>query len=104
MLKVLDIVIDVKETVGCVFLLVDITPVYAYKEGGEKTDVIVGYYYTCVLPEKNYRRLKVKVLGKQMVDKNECPAQVAFTDLKIKLYTRKDQYQLAASAIGIQKA
>ena len=104
MLKIMDVVIDVKKTLGDTLLLVDVTPVYAYKDGGEKTDVVVGYYYTCVLPDRNYRRLKVKILGNQLIDKSQCSTPVEFTDLKIKLYTRKDQYLIAASATGIQVA
>lgn len=104
MLKVQDVVIDVKKTTGDLFLLVDVTPVHAYSEGGVKTDTIIGYAYTCVLPERNYRRIKVKVLGNKLMDKSECSVQVVFHDLKFKLYTRKDQYLIAASATAIQKA
>ena len=48
-MKLSDIKVDVDKTFGRKFWLVDVAPVYEYKDGN-KTDHLEGYRYTVTLP------------------------------------------------------
>ena len=50
--------------------LVDITPVYEYKDN-KRTDNITAYKYTVTMPEKNFDKIAIKIDGRQLVEKPE---------------------------------
>lgn len=101
MLSIRDLKFDVS-CLGCK-LLVDVTPVYEYKDN-ERTDRCVGYRYIVVLPEMRYERLGVRVDGKQLMEKPEDYAVVEFTGLELNAYDRDGRIQISAKATGIQLA
>lgn len=104
MIRILDVVVDSKATVGNEILLADVVPAYSYKEGVGKTDVVDGYYYLCALPKHRLRKIKVKIPGKKILDAQESLTKVMLADLEIKLYvTKEGECKISATAKGIQK-
>lgn len=53
-MKITDLVID-PHSLGSEFLLVDVLPAYEYTNG-QRTEKIVGYRYTIVLPERRFEK------------------------------------------------
>lgn len=104
MIRILDIAVDAKATVGDEILLANVVPAYSYKEGVGKTNVVDGYYYICAMPRHELRKIKVKIPGKKILDAQESLTKVILADLEIKLYvTKEGECKISATAKGIQK-
>lgn len=100
-MKLTDIIVAM-ETIGNVYMLVDIKTVYKY-ENGKRTEEVEGYTYIIALPQKAYERIEVKILGKKMIElvDNEYP-EVEFAGLELYIVWQGD-YKLAARAKGIRR-
>lgn len=101
MLKITDLIINVKETLGNQLLLVDVQPVYLYKDG-KRTKDIEGYRYIVALPEHGFERVGIKILGKQLLSPPEGYLEVTFEGLELFLYWMNGQYNVGARATGIK--
>lgn len=101
MLKVTDLKIDTKETLGKQLLLVDVQPVYAYRDG-KRTNDIEGYRYIVALPEHEFDKLGIKIIGKQILNRPEGYQEVIFDGLELFLYWMNGQYNVGARATGIK--
>lgn len=100
-MKLTDIIID-RKTVGKTLLLVDVFPVYHYKNG-KQTEEIEGYRYMLVLPDKNFQKIGVKILGSQQMNKPEDGyVDVTLDGLELFLYWMDGQYRLGAKATAIK--
>ena len=100
-MKLTEIIVD-RKTVGKTLLLVDVLPVYHY-EKGEKTEIVEGYRYMLILPEKNFQKIGVKILGdKQMEKPNDGYVEVLLEGFELFIYFMKGEYHLGARATGIK--
>ena len=76
MMKLKDLKIDAKATLGRRIVLTNIAPKYVY-EGGKKTDKVEGCYYTVFCQDRQYMSLRVSV--------DKMP-HVEFEGLEVHLY------------------
>ena len=71
---------------GSIMLANDVSPYYEFKDG-KRTNTILGYRYTVLLPERGYESLSVKVPGPKTLDiKAGGCLRVEFTDLCVRPY------------------
>lgn len=98
-MKIQDLIIDPK-SLGSKLWLVDVAPVYEYKDN-RRTENITGYRYTVAMPEKGLDKINIKIDGKQLADKPNGYAEVSFTGLELSLYMMNNQPQIKATATGI---
>ena len=87
MIKLRDLKIDAKATLGRRIVLTNIAPKYVY-EGGKKTDKVEGCYYTVFCQDRQYMTLRVSVPGDARIDDatvDKMP-HVEFEELEIHLY------------------
>ena len=91
------------ESLGKRLWLVDVLPVYEYKNN-ERTDKVCGYKYTVVLPDKNFERIGIKVEGKKLLEKPEGYAEVVFDNLELFIYWMNGQPNVGARAAGVMLA
>ena len=101
MLKLKDLTIDPK-SLGSKLQLVDVVPVYEYKDG-QRTDNLTGHRYTLALPEKAFEKIGVKIEGPQQLEKPVGFVEVVFEGLEIYAYLANVQIQIGARAKGVHK-
>lgn len=99
------LIIDAPRTFGRKMLLVGVTPYYAYKDG-RRTDVVDGYRYSIVLPERAFDRIEVKIPGKQLVETPEVRGydEVSLAGMEAHVYWSGSDYGVAITATGITLA
>ena len=66
-MTITDLIIDPK-SLGNKLWLVDVVPVYEYKDN-KRTENIIAYRYIVAMPEKNLDKINVKIEGKQLIEK-----------------------------------
>ena len=101
MLKLNDLSIDPK-SLRSKLLLVDVVPVYEYKDG-QRTDNLAGHRYIVALPDKAFEKVGVKIEGPQQLEKPDGFAEVVFDGLEIYAYLANGQIQIGARAKGVRK-
>lgn len=94
-----DLIIDPK-SLGRRFWLVDVVPVYEYKDN-VRTDNITAYRYVVALPDKGLDKIGVKIEGSPLMEKPDGYAEVTFQGLEINVYMIGGQLNFAAKATGI---
>ena len=99
MLKPNDVIIDNK-SIGNKCLLVEVRPKYEYVNN-RRTDKVVGYGYTVVLPDKQYEKLTVRIDGPKVMDTPDGYVDVGFDNLELYMYWYQGQYAIGARAAGI---
>ena len=99
MLNIRDMRID-PTCLGQKKLLVDIVPVYEYRDN-KRTDVVVAYRYIVALPELRLEKLGVKIKGRQLMEKPEGFAEVEFDGLEVSAYESQGHTQITAKATGV---
>lgn len=99
MLNIRDMRID-PACLGQKKLLVDIVPVYEYKDN-KRTDTVVAYRYIVALPDLRLEKLGVKIDGKQRMDKPDGFAEVEFDGLEVSAYESQGHTQITAKAAGV---
>ena len=104
MLNIRDLRID-PASLGAKMLLVDVVPVYEYKDD-RRTDTVTGYRYIVALPEKSLEKIGVKIEGPQLMGRPESGfVEVNFTGLEVGAYQdRNKTVQISAKAAGITAA
>jgi len=104
MLKLGDLIIDAKGSLGAKYWLTEISPTYQYNDN-KRTDTIIGYRYTVCLPEKGLEKIAVKIDGKQQLEQSTNGyVEVNFQNLEVSIYWLNQQPQIAAKASGISLA
>ena len=98
-MTITDLIIDPK-SLGNKLWLVDVVPVYEYKDN-KRTENITAYRYVVAMPEKNLDKISVKIEGKQLIEKPAGYAEVKFTGLEMSIYWLNGQPQVGAKATGI---
>lgn len=87
-------------SIGNKCLLVEVRPKYKYEEN-QRTNTVIGYGYTVVLPDKRFERLTVKIDGKQQMETPDGYTEVYFDNLELYIYWSQGQYAVGARATGI---
>lgn len=104
MLKLSDLKIDVKATVGSPLVLCRTNPTVEYAEG-VRTSRRTGTRYTVACPAAGMQTLTVKVLGQQTVECSEKGmVLVDFDDLDIYVYFKDGKPFVAGRAKAIRLA
>ena len=98
-MTITDLIIDPK-SLGNKLWLVDIAPVYEYRDN-RRTENITGYRYTVVMPDNNLDKINVKIDRKQLIEKPDGYAEVHFTGLEVFIYWLNSQPNVGAKATGI---
>lgn len=98
-MTITDLIIS-PESFGKKLWLVDIIPVYEYKDN-KKTENITGYRYTVAMPERSLDKISIKIDGKQQVEKPDGYAEVIFSNLEVFIYWMNGQPQVGAKATAI---
>lgn len=101
-MTITDLIIDPK-SLGNKLLLVDIAPVYEYRDN-RRTENITGYRYTVAMPDNNLDKINVKIDGNQLIEKPDGYAEVHFTGLEVFIYWLNGQPNVGAKATGITLA
>lgn len=99
MLNIRDLRID-PACLGQKKLLVDIVPVFEYKDN-KRMDTVVAYRYIVALPDLRLEKLGVKIDGKQLMDKPDGFAEVEFDGLEVSAYESQGHTQITAKAAGV---
>ena len=99
MLNLRDLRIDPASR-GSKKLLVDIVPVYEYKNN-QRTDAVVAFRYIVALPELRLEKIGIRIDGKQLMDKPDGFAEVEFSGLEVSAYEAQGHTQVTAKATGV---
>ena len=102
MINIRDLRID-PNSLGAQKLLVDILPVFEYKDH-QRTENVVGYRYVIALPSHSLEKIGVRIDGKQQMEKPDGYAEVQFDGLELTIYEAQGHVQLSAKARGIMLA
>lgn len=102
MINTRDLRID-PNSLGAQKLLVDILPVFEYKDH-QRTENVVGYRYVIALPSHSLEKIGVRIDGKQQMEKPDGYAEVQFDGLELTIYEAQGHVQLSAKAQGIMLA
>ena len=102
MINIRDLRID-PNSLGAQKLLVDILPVFEYKDY-QRTENVVGYRYVIALPSHSLEKIGVRIDGKQQMEKPDGYAEVQFDGLELTIYEAQGHVQLSAKAQGIMLA
>ena len=103
MLNIRDLKIDANATLGPKKLLVDVVPVYEYKND-RRTDKVLAYRYVVVLPEKAFEKIGVRIDGPQLIETPDDFAEVIFHSLELAAYESGGKVNIIAKATGISLA
>ena len=103
MLNIRDLKIDANATFGAKKLLVDVVPVYEYKDN-QRTDKIVAYRYVTVLPEKSFEKIGVRIDGPRLIELPDGFVEVTFHGLELAAYETGGKVNITAKATGISLA
>ncbi len=98
MINIRDLRID-PNSLGAQKLLVDILPVFEYKDH-QRTENVVGYRYVIALPSHSLEKIGVRIDGKQQMEKPDGYAEVQFDGLELTIYESQGHVQLSAKARG----
>ena len=102
MITLRDIKIDTLGSLGHIYVLLRLSPLYDYAKDGRRLDERIGTKYEVACPEKMMRRITVKILGPQTVTAtaNElmCIKKVKFTGLEAYLYQMNGELKVGARA------
>ena len=104
MIKLTDLKIDAKATVGDYVYLSSIVTAYQYVNDQPTTEII-GYQYRVACPAMDWALLSVKILGQKQIEKPaHGQAKVVFEGLEIYPYwsKRDEKYLVAARATGVK--
>ncbi|MCH1980460.1 hypothetical protein MCG44_12000 [Lawsonibacter sp. OA9] len=99
MLNIRDLRID-PASLGAKKLLVDIVPVYEYKNN-QRTDAVVAFRYIVAPPALRVEKIGVRIDGKQLMDKPDGFAEVEFSGLEVSAYEAQSHTQITAKATGV---
>ena len=102
MINIRDLRID-PNSMGAQKLLVDILPVFEYKDH-QHTENVVGYRYVIALPSHSLEKIGVRIDGKQQMEKPDGYEEVQFDGLELTIYEAQGHVQLSAKAQGIMLA
>ena len=103
MLNIRDLKIDAVATLGSKKLLVDVVPVYEYKNN-QRMDKVVAYRYVVALPERVFEKIGVRIDGPQLIDAPDGFVEVTFHGLELAAYETGGKVNIIAKATGISQA
>lgn len=101
-MRITNVPIDVKALLKGA-MLVAINPAFEYKDG-LKTDNIVGYKYSVMLPALNYDKCNVKIAGNKMLEVGDEAYPIIFDGVVAKIYNIDGRYDVSLSATSVKPA
>lgn len=104
MIKITDLKIDAKATIGEYAYLSSIVPAFQYVND-QRTSEVIGYQYRVACPALDWALISVKILGQKQIEKPaNGQAKVVFEGLEIYPYwsRRDEKYLVAARAAAIK--
>mgnify|MGYP003304158947 FL=1 len=99
MLNIRDLKID-NASLGDKLLLVEVVPVYEYKDK-QRTDNLIGYRYVICLLAHHLEKLNVRIDGPQRMEQPDGFVEVIFDDLEVRAYEAQGKVQFTAKAADI---
>ena len=99
MLNIRDLKID-NASLGDKLLLVEVVPVYEYKDK-QRTDNLIGYRYVICLLAHHLEKLNVRSDGPQRMEQPDGFVEVTFDDLEVRAYEAQGKVQFTAKAADI---
>ena len=103
MLNIRNLKIDAAATLGSKKLLVDVVPVYEYKDN-KRMDKVVAYRYVVALPERAFEKIGVRIDGPQLIELPDDFVEVTFHGLELAAYESIGKVNITAKATGISLA
>ena len=103
MLNIRDLKIDAAATLGSKKLLVDVVPVYEYKDN-QRMNKVVAHRYVVALPERAFEKIGVRIDGPQLIDAPDGFVEVTFHGLDLAAYESVGKVNIIAKATGISLA
>ena len=100
-MKLTEVCIDAKRTLGNKLWVVDVIPVYEYKDG-HRTENILGYRYETVLPGHKMDKISVRIDGPVLLEAPNGYYEVAYDGLEVFIYWSNGNYAIGAKATGIK--
>ena len=100
MLNIRDLKIDAAATLGSKKLLVDVVPIYEYKNN-QRMDKVVAYRYVVALPERAFEKIGVRIDGPQLIELTDGFVEVNFHGLELAAYESIGKVNIIAKATGI---
>ena len=100
-MKLTEVCIDAKRTLGNKLWVVDVIPVYEYKDG-HRTENILGYRYETVLPGHKMDKISVRIDGPALLEAPNGYYEVAYDGLEVFIYWSNGNYAIGAKATGIK--
>lgn len=101
MLNLSELIIDPR-SVGKRLFLVNVKPVYEYRDGHRVSDEVVGFKYEIALPDKHMEKIAVRIDGKCQMDEPESFQEVTIEGLALSLYWTPTGHQIKATASNIK--
>lgn len=101
-MKVTEVVVDAKATLGSKLWLVEVLPVYEYV-GNERTDHVIAHRYMVVLPERKLDKLAVKIEGPAQMETPNGYVEVEFDELAVGLRWSRGDYVVSAEAKAVHE-
>lgn len=103
MISVHDLIIDNNSTLGRTFILVKTAPSFEYANG-VATQRRDGTKYTLAFPEREMKRLVVKIPGPQTIELENCAIMdVSIEGLQLYVYALNGRIHVGARATGIRR-
>ena len=84
-------------------LLVDVVPVYEYKDN-QRMNKVVAHRYVVALPERAFEKIGVRIDGPQLIDAPDGFVEVTFHGLDLAAYESVGKVNIIAKATGISLA
>ena len=103
MLNIRDLKIDAAATLGSKKLLVDVVPVYEYKDN-QRMNKVVAHRYVVALPERAFEKIGVRIDGPQLMENPDGYVEVIFHGLELAAYESGGKVNIIAKATGISQA
>ncbi len=100
-MKVTDVCLDAKRTLGNKLWVVNVTPNYEYRDK-KRTENILGYRYETVLVERKMDKIPVDIDGPALLESPNGYYEVAFEGLEARIAWRNGDYYIAAKATGVK--
>ena len=105
MIKLKDLKIDARATVGSQLLLIKDAPTFTYDDNGIPTQTIDGTRYTVACPACDMQTLSVKVPGPQTLSRGDRAIMpVIFDGLDLYIYFRDGKPMVGGRAKAIRAA
>ena len=100
-MKITEALLDATRTLGTKLWVVNVTPIYEYRDH-RRTENVLGYRYETVLAERKMDKIGVDIDGPALLDPPNGYYEVAFEGLEARIAWKNGDYYIAAKATGVK--